>query len=106
MSQDIHETYTRKLEQLHSRYPEMNFQSVMKKLLGRDVERDEPVSSSRETNVPFAGEQGGRMLACMVVPHVRDQPADILNGETVQTYLNNFKQKLQLPPVPGAKVLH
>ena len=40
MSQDIHETYTRKLEQLHSRYPEMNFQSVMKKLLGRDVERD------------------------------------------------------------------
>jgi hypothetical protein len=93
------QTFKRKLEQIEARYPEMAPKVILKKLMGKDVSRDDlgrPGSSSDKSPPPVTGEQGGRLVACYLVKleHELDNGGDdggVLGDNDAKMWLENAK---------------
>uniref|UniRef100_A0A7S4HFF4 Uncharacterized protein n=2 Tax=Prymnesium polylepis TaxID=72548 RepID=A0A7S4HFF4_9EUKA len=103
--QGLYDTYTRKIGQVESRYPETEPKDIIKKLLGKDASIDDPLPNGRQSNVPgVTGEQGGRLLACYLFKLQRDveQGGDeegVLGDDAdAQAWLERAKSRVLLRP--------
>ena len=79
----VFETYERKCKQLDARFPNLSPKEIVKKLLGRAAAEMEADSDDdappRCAAVGVTGEQGGRLLTCLLVRATQlDDPPPLL----------------------------
>ena len=75
----------------------MEAKAILKKLLGSDTLRDEPVVSS--SKVPVTGKQGGRLLACYLYSLEQEDTGPSVGPAT---WLEGQKQRFMLYPAQKA----
>ena len=101
-----YETYERKCKQLDARFPNLSPKEIVKKLLGRAAAEMEADSDDdappRCAAVGVTGEQGGRLLTCLLVRATQlDDPPPFLS-DGVLAFLN--KQLPKTAMFPAAKL--
>ena len=98
-AEGVLQTYQRKLDQIAKRYPELQPLAVVKKLLGKDVDIDEPIEKTRASNVPpVTGEQGGRMLACYLYYLELNDDGFLDSSDDAMDWLQTTQPKFLLYP--------